>query len=118
MVHLLPTPTRGGRVLIDADTLLVVDCGQLPPIGERSRVLRSDAVERQAVGSEKAQRAVIEALDHDSALVHLSVMKAAELHKVRKLRFPTLSPMVDVMPIHGARDLLIRHGPVQRVGKS
>src|SRR5437879_6537377 len=99
MVHLLSTPTRGGCVLIDADILLVVDRRQLPPVGQWSRVLGGDSVETLAVGSEKAQRAIIEALDHDSSLMHLTVVEAAELHEVGELGLASLCPMVDVMRV-------------------
>lgn len=76
VVHRLTTPTRGGGVLVNVDTLLLVVLRQLPPVGQGAGVIGSDAVERLSVRSDKAQRAVIEDLYYHSALMHLPVMEA------------------------------------------
>jgi hypothetical protein len=78
VVHRLATPTRGGGVLVDADTLLLVMLRQLPPVGQGARVIGGHAIEGLAVRSDKAQCAVIEDLYYDSALMDLPVMEPCQ----------------------------------------
>lgn len=77
IVHPLPGPTRGGGAPIDAETLALVNHHQALPISQWPCVLRCNALEGLAVRSENAYRSIVEALDHHSALVYLTVM-----HKV------------------------------------
>lgn len=53
----------------------------------------------RTVGFDESPRAVVEALDHDAALVHLAMMEAAQRDEVRELRFATVGPVTDVMAV-------------------
>lgn len=65
VVHLLAPPTGDGRVLVDAYALSRVLYRQLLPVGERTCVIGSDAVEGLSARSDEAECTVIEELnDH------------------------------------------------------
>ncbi|HWW77973.1 MAG TPA: hypothetical protein VNY82_00150, partial [Steroidobacteraceae bacterium] len=99
VVHLLSTPTCGRRVLIDVYPLPVVGRRQYLPVRQWLRVLGSNTVERPAVGPEEAHCAIIEALNYNSPLMHLTVVEAAQLDKVGEPGFSSVSPVLDVMRV-------------------
>jgi hypothetical protein len=99
VVHRLSTPASDGRVLINVDALLCVCRRQVLPVGRGAGVIRGDTVERASIGSDKAQCAVIESLRHDSAFMHLTAMKAAQLNQIAQLSLPSLAPVMGVVCI-------------------
>jgi len=67
------------------------------------RVIWGYAVEGFAIGLQKAQRSVVELLDLNFALVNLAMMEAAELDKIRQLRFPAVGPVMYMVAVHVSR---------------
>jgi hypothetical protein len=77
IVHGLAGPACAGGALIDVYAALLVRRGQLGPM-ERMHVIRRDAVEALTVWMREPDRAVVEHMDHDSALVDNAVVESAE----------------------------------------
>jgi len=100
IVHLFAGPPCGRCVLVDVDSLLLVIGQELPPIRKRLCVIGGHALEGFSIGLQKAQRAIIELLDLNLALMHLAVMETAKLYEVGELRFPSICPMMDMMTVH------------------
>jgi hypothetical protein len=103
VVHFLPCPTGYCRLPVDAHSLLLVIRKQLPPVGADGREIGSCIFEGPAIRSEKSQRAIVESLNHNFALMYLSVMKTAELYQVGELSLASVRPMVDMMRVNVAR---------------
>jgi hypothetical protein len=90
-------------VLIDVDPLPVVIFRKFTPAREGTRVVRDNTIEGPPIGSYKAQRPIVQGLHDHSPLMHLTVVKTAELNQVGELGFPSFDPVLDVMRVHVAR---------------
>ena len=108
-VHSLTTPTRHCRAWCDSDSAFGKLSDHLCPVASHgiltgwaalSGLTRRDRRSiRTPVPDGETKRAVIEHLNVDAALVHLTMVEAAQENEIGKASLAAVGPVLDVMPI-------------------
>lgn len=103
VIHRIAVPACDGRAGVDRDASFFVLPWKFVPVIDRLAVARRDAVEALTVWFQEANRAVVQYMYLDFALVHRTVVEPAERHEIRQLRLAAVSPVMNVMCIDVAR---------------